>query len=125
MREELIKAKKEEEIREEENRQRTWASQGVAIFSDILRQNNDNMEELSFKIISEMVQYTHANQGGIFIVNDNDPEKAFLEMSACYAYDRQKFLTRRIEVGEGLVGRCYQEQEKILLKMLCICSSVK
>lgn len=115
MREELINARKEEEKREEENKQRNWASQGVALFSDVLRQNNDNLEKLSYEIISNMVQYTNSNQGGIFIVNDNDKENIFLEMSACYAYDRQKFITKTIQVGEGLVGRCYQEQEKIFL----------
>lgn len=115
MRKELQEAKVEEEKRAEENRQRTWASQGVAIFSDIQRKNDENLEELSFDIISNMVKYTNSNQGGVFIVNDNDRENIFLEMSACYAYDRQKFLDRRIEVGEGLVGRCYQEQERIFL----------
>ncbi len=115
MRGELQKAKKEEEIRSKENTQRTWASQGVALFSDIQRKHSDNLDELTFDIISNMVQYTNSNQGGIFIVNDNDKDNVFLEMTACYAYDRQKFLTRRIEVGEGLVGRCYQEQEKIFL----------
>ncbi len=115
MREELKQAKNEEGIRAEENRQRTWSSQGVALFSDILRKNNDNLNDLSFEIISNMVQYTNSNQGGIFIVNDNDRDNLFLEMTACYAYDRQKFLQRRIEIGEGLVGRCYQEQEKIFL----------
>ena len=62
-----------------------------------------------------MVRYTNSNQGGIFIVNDMEKEHLFLEMTACYAYDRQKYLHKRIEVGEGLVGRCYQEQEKIFL----------
>lgn len=115
MREELQKAKEEEEIRSEENRQRTWSSQGVALFSDIQRKHNDNINELTFEIISNMVQYTNSNQGGIFIVNDNDKDNIYLEMTACYAFDRQKFLKKKIEVGEGLVGRCYQEQEKIFL----------
>lgn len=115
MREELQKAKKEEDLRAEENKQRTWSSQGVALFSDILRKHSDNLNELAFEIISNMVQYTNSNQGGIFILNDNDRENIFLEMAACYAYDRQKYIKRRIEIGEGLVGRCFQEQEKIFL----------
>ena len=115
MREELKKAKLDEEKRQEENQQRNWVAQGVALFSDILRKNNDNLENLSYEVISNMVRYTNSNQGGIFIVNDNDREHIYLEMTACYAYDRQKFLNKRIEVGEGLVGRCYQEQEKIFL----------
>ena len=115
MREELKTASEEEEKRKIEDNQRHWASQGIAMFSDILRQDKDNLEELSYKIISNMVKYTNSNQGGMFIVNDNDKDSIYLEMNACYAYDRKKFLKKKIEVGEGLVGRCYQEKEKIYL----------
>ncbi len=115
MRNELKKASEEDSRRKEEDEQRNWAAQGVAKFSDILRKNTDELEELSYNIISNLVKYTNSNQGGIYVVNDNDRKNLFIEMTASYAYDRRKFITRRIEIGEGLVGRCYQEKEKIYI----------
>jgi methyl-accepting chemotaxis protein len=115
MRNELKKAADEEARRKEEDEHRNWAAQGVAKFSDILRKNTSNLDELAYDIISNLVKYTNSNQGGIYIINDNDRDNLFIEMKASYAYDRRKFITKRIEIGEGLVGRCYQEKEKIYL----------
>ena len=115
MRNELKKAADEESRRKEEDEQRNWAAQGVAKFSDILRKNTDELNELSYNIISNLVKYTNSNQGGIYIINDNDKDNLFIDMKASYAFDRRKFITKRIEIGEGLVGRCYQEKEKIYL----------
>ena len=115
MRNELKKAAEEENRRKEEDEQRNWAAQGVAKFSDILRKNTDELDELSYNIISNLVKYTNSNQGGIYVINDNDRDHLFIEMKASYAYDRRKFITKHIEIGEGLVGRCYQEKEKIYL----------
>jgi methyl-accepting chemotaxis protein len=115
MRNELKKAAEEESRRKTEDEQRNWASQGVAMFSDILRKSTNQLDELSYNIISNLVKYTHSNQGGIYIVNDNDKDHIFIEMKASYAFDRRKFLTKQVEIGEGLVGRCYQEKEKIYL----------
>jgi methyl-accepting chemotaxis protein len=115
MRNELKKAAEEESRRKLEDEQRNWSAQGVAKFSDILRKNASDLDELSYNIISNLVKYTNSNQGGIYVVNDNDRERLVIEMKASYAYDRRKFLNRQIEIGEGLVGRCYQEKEKIYL----------
>lgn len=115
MQKSLKHAKQFEEERKLVEQKQNWATQGMARFGDILRQNNDNLNELSFNTIKNLVDYTGSNQGGIFTLNDNDHEKPFLEMTACYAYDRRKFLEKHIEIGEGLVGRCFREGKTIFM----------
>ncbi len=115
MRENLIKANREAEIRKIENYQRNWSSQGLTKFNDLIRDASKNLVELSQTVISELVEYLDASLGGLFIVNDDNNQDIYLELIAFYAYDRQKFLQKRIEIGETLVGQCYQENEKIYI----------
>lgn len=99
----------------EEDKKRNWIATGVARFSDILRSEHENIEVVTNNILQELIEYVEANQGGIFIVNDDNKADVHLEMAACYAYDRRKFLEKRVDVGEGLVGQSYQENDKIFL----------
>ena len=115
MKSSLIKAHDDELLRKSEDDRRNWATIGYAKFGEILRQNNDNIELLSFNIIKNLVDYMGMNQGGLFIYNDNNKEHAYLELAACYAFDRHKFIHKTIEIGEGLVGACYQEGQTIFL----------
>jgi PAS domain S-box-containing protein len=93
--------------------ERQWASEGLAKFVEILRIGTHDLDLLYNSIISNIVKYVNANQGGLFIVNEEDGREPFIEMVACYAYDRRKFLQKRIEVGEGLIGQVYLEKEAI------------
>ncbi len=97
---------------EQENQQK-WATQGLANFIEILRQNQTNLKALYDKIISELVKYTGANQGAMFLLHDfaETQEGTYLEMVTCYAYDRLKFMTKKVEFGEGLVGQSWQEKD--------------
>ncbi|MCB2196192.1 MAG: GAF domain-containing protein [Bacteroidetes bacterium] len=115
MRTNLKRATEEEARRKKEDDQRNWATQGIAKFGDILRQNNDNLEKLSYDVISNLVKYCDANQGGLFIVNDDDENNKYIEMASAYAFNRKKFLEKKIDMGVGLVGRAVQEAETIYI----------
>lgn len=115
MRQSLRNANELELKRKESESEQNWATSGLALFGDILRRNNDNIEELSYEIIQNLVNYLGANQGGIFVINDSDARHHVIEMTACYAYDRRKFMEKRLELGEGMVGRCFQEKKRIYM----------
>lgn len=98
----------------EEEKKRSWASEGLAKFGNILRQE-ENLTKLSQSIVSNLVDYVGANQAAMFVVYDDQGKNPYLELKATYAYDRQKFDTKQIAKGQGLVGQCWHEGEYIFM----------
>ncbi len=97
-----------------EDQKRHWATEGMALFGEILRNDNDDLEKLSNKILSNLIKYLKANQGGLFIIEEfGNTQKLVLQ--AAYAYERKKYSEKIIELGEGLVGQAWQEQEMIYM----------
>lgn len=115
MRQSLQNADAEAKKRRLEDERRNWVAQGLAKFAEILRDNNRDMDTMTHEVLYNLVRYIDANQGALFIVNDNDPQHIYLEMRSCYAYDRKKFAEKTIEPGEGLAGAAFQEGETIYM----------
>lgn len=111
----LAKAAEEDQKYKAEEQKRAWANEGIARFGEILRMQTDNLATLSDEIIKNVVKYLNANQGGIFIYNDDDKFDIHLELVSAFAFDRKKYIKKRIELGEGLIGACAQEKQTIFL----------
>jgi predicted transcriptional regulator len=99
----------------QEDQQRNWASQGLAKFVEVL-QSAKNLKDLSNDIIVNLVRIILANQGAIYILVKDKAGEEFLEMHACYAYNRSKHLSQQIALGEGIIGQAFLEKETIYLK---------
>ncbi len=115
MRRSLKIAKLEDMRRKQEEEIQNWIVQGENMFAQILREHYQNIEELAYQVISNLVKYTGSVQGGLFIINDEDPNNKYIELVAAYAYDRRKYLEKKIPYGVGLIGRAVAEGETIYI----------
>ncbi|MCK4661471.1 MAG: GAF domain-containing protein [Bacteroidales bacterium] len=115
MRNSLQTAKDEETKRKTQERNFIWSSEGIGLFGKILRQDNDNIEKLSYNIISNLVSYLKANIGGFYLINEKDETNIFFELIAFVGFNKIKYNKKEIYPGENLVGRCIQEKETIFV----------
>lgn len=105
MREELKKV----ETSENETK---WINTGLNSVSNISRENKENFESYCDEMLQYVVRYCDCLQGALYLSN----EKVEMEMKACYAYGRKKFMQQKFSRGEGLIGQMINEKEKIFLK---------
>jgi methyl-accepting chemotaxis protein len=95
--------------------QAAWASQGLAETGKILRLERSHMAMLYERVLSFVVKYLSANQGSLFITLDEDEQEKKLELVACFAYERKKYLQKIISFGDGLLGQACLERDMICL----------
>ncbi|HEY0742170.1 MAG TPA: GAF domain-containing protein [Chryseosolibacter sp.] len=100
-----------------EDEQRNWANEGLAKFTELVRKHQDDSNELAIKAISFLTRYIDAQQGSLFVV-EREGDETFLQLRGCYAFDKRKFVEKRIELGTGLVGQVFLEGQPILLKQV-------
>ena len=115
MRNGLAELKNKDLKRQEIDHQQNWTSTGLAKFSEILRKPTNSIADLMQELVTELISYSDANQGGIFIINNEQKDDLYIEPVASIAYNQEKLDQKRIEIGEGLIGTCIRENKKIYL----------
>jgi CHASE3 domain sensor protein len=110
MRDQLIKIRVEEE-------KRNWSNLGQAQYSEVMRKFQDNTEALCYESVRFITNYLNAQQGWLFVAA-SEGDRKFLNLVACFAFDKKKYVEKRIEIGNGLVGQVYLEGQTVKLNQL-------
>ncbi|SIO01252.1 HAMP domain-containing protein [Chitinophaga niabensis] len=97
------------------NEEQDWLKSNLAQFTQMLQGQKD-LNTVTRRILSELAQVVNAQKGMFYILEqEEDLHNPKLKLFAAYAYGDEVSLTREFALGQGLVGQCAVEKERILL----------
>ncbi|MEH2222967.1 HAMP domain-containing protein [Nostoc sp.] len=97
----------------QKNTEQDWLKTNLAKFTRMLQGQRD-LETVSKLILSELAPLVGA-QHGVFFLMESIEHTPYLKLISSYAYRERRHLANRFQLGEGLVGQCALEKERILL----------
>jgi HAMP domain-containing protein/signal transduction histidine kinase/CheY-like chemotaxis protein len=97
----------------QKNTEQDWLKTNLAKFSRMLQGQRD-LSTVGQLILSELAPVVSAQQA-VFYIYDNNEEDPGLTLLAGYADKGQSAVGNRLSLGEGLLGQCALEKQKILL----------
>ncbi len=98
-----------------QNTEQDWLKTNLERFTRMLQGQRD-LATVSNVILSELAPLVSAQHGVFYVLTDRgDGGPPVLRFQAGYGYKQRKHLSNVFELGEGLVGQCALEKERILL----------
>jgi HAMP domain-containing protein/signal transduction histidine kinase/DNA-binding response OmpR family regulator len=97
----------------ERNTEQDWLKTNLAKFSRMMQGQRD-LVTLGNTLLAEFAPLVNAHQGVIYIVDYEDGQR-YLKQLASYADVRQGNDPRRFRFGEGFVGECAVQRQRMLL----------
>ncbi|MFL5764106.1 MAG: HAMP domain-containing protein [Bacteroidia bacterium] len=95
------------------NQEQDWLKSNLAKFTQMLQGQKD-LQTVAKRILSELAQVVTAHYGAFYILS-SDGVFPKLKLFAAYAYRADKHIPKEFLIGEGLVGQCAMEKERIIL----------
>jgi HAMP domain-containing protein/signal transduction histidine kinase/DNA-binding response OmpR family regulator len=95
------------------NNEQDWLKTNLARFTRLLQGQKD-LWTVSRLILSELAPLVNVHHG-VFYIAEGSSEQPLLKLLASYAYKERKNLSNQFKLGEGLVGQCALEKERIVL----------
>ncbi|HEX4481643.1 MAG TPA: response regulator, partial [Rudaea sp.] len=98
----------------ESNMEQDWLKTNLAKFSGMMQGQRD-LITVGRTLLSELAPLVNARQGVMYVMERDENASPSLKQLAGYADATHDGRPRRYRVGEGLVGQCALERERILL----------
>ncbi|MCY6493978.1 HAMP domain-containing protein [Leptolyngbya sp. GGD] len=98
----------------QKNTEQDWLKTNLAKFTRMLQGQRD-LETVSKLILSELAPLVSAQHGVFYLMEASENRASYLKLLSTYAYRERKHLGNRFQLGEGLIGQCALEKERILL----------
>uniref|UniRef100_B8HTK6 Circadian input-output histidine kinase CikA n=1 Tax=Cyanothece sp. (strain PCC 7425 / ATCC 29141) TaxID=395961 RepID=B8HTK6_CYAP4 len=98
----------------QKNTEQDWLKTNLAKFTRML-QGQRALETVSKLILSELAPLVSAQHGAFYLMETSEHQPSYLKLLSTYAYRERKHLANRFYLGEGLVGQCALEKERIVL----------
>ena len=97
------------------NQEQDWLKSNLAKFTQMLQGQKD-LNTVTRRILSELAQVVNAQKGMFYILEQEENFKnQKLKLFAAYAFGEEVKVQKEFALGEGLVGQCALEKERILL----------
>ncbi|MGN6541214.1 MAG: HAMP domain-containing protein [Ginsengibacter sp.] len=97
------------------NQEQDWLKSNLAKFTQMLQGQKD-LNTVTQRILSELAQVVNAQKGLFYILKqDENGQNSKLKLFAAYAYSDHSTLLQEFALGQGLVGQCAVNKERILL----------
>src|SRR5262249_49689732 len=96
----------------ERNQEQDWLKTNLAKFTRMLQGQRD-LFTVGRTLLSELAPLVEAQQGAIYQMETDEEQSSTLRLLAGYATRPDQ--PQRIGIGEGLVGQCALERQRILL----------
>ena len=97
------------------NQEQDWLKSNLAKFTQMLQGQKD-LNTVTRRILSELAQVVNAQKGMFYIFEqDENFKNQKLKLFAAYAFGEELKTQKEFALGEGLVGQCALEKERILL----------
>jgi signal transduction histidine kinase/HAMP domain-containing protein len=98
-----------------QNTEQDWLKTNLERFTRMLQGQRD-LATVSRMILAELAPLVSAQHGVFYALTDlGDGQPPVLQFQAGYGFKQRKHLANHFRLGEGLVGQCALEKERILL----------